>query len=180
MWKMLTTLNESKISRVSIQGVKSCLCPNSTNHPVWPLICRNKPAIKPKWFNSSDTNSNVVNISQVRKRGKRNEQWNFWEKNMTYLYLPWKYTERNFVDWVREEASRYILHADTLLSLYLWELNTYIVCRARMMLILSGGEKYAWYSNMRHWFIPRIIRIYMVPGKLRKCVWFKPLAIFGC
>ena len=33
---------------------------NSTNHPVWPLICRNKPAINPKWFNSSDTNSNLT------------------------------------------------------------------------------------------------------------------------
>ena len=24
---------------------------------MWPLICRNKPAINPKWFNSLDTNS---------------------------------------------------------------------------------------------------------------------------
>ena len=30
---------------------------NSTNHLLWPSICRNKPAINPKWFNSSDTNS---------------------------------------------------------------------------------------------------------------------------
>ena len=31
---------------------------NSTNLLLWPPICRNKPAITPKWFNSLDTNSN--------------------------------------------------------------------------------------------------------------------------
>ena len=30
---------------------------NSTNLLLWPPICRNKPAITPKWFNSLDTNS---------------------------------------------------------------------------------------------------------------------------
>ena len=30
---------------------------NSTNLLLWPQICRNKPAITPKWFNSLDTNS---------------------------------------------------------------------------------------------------------------------------
>ena len=30
---------------------------NSTNLLLWPPICRNKPAIAPKWFNSLDTNS---------------------------------------------------------------------------------------------------------------------------
>ena len=29
----------------------------STNLLLWPLICRNKSAITPKWFNSLDTNS---------------------------------------------------------------------------------------------------------------------------
>ena len=29
---------------------------NSTNLLLWPPICRNKPAITPKWFNSLDTN----------------------------------------------------------------------------------------------------------------------------
>ena len=32
----------------------------STNLLLWPLICRNKPAIIPKWFNSLDTNSNIL------------------------------------------------------------------------------------------------------------------------
>ena len=59
------------------------------------------------------------------KKNRKNEKiMDFFRRNMTYLYLLWKYTERNFVDGVREEAGRYILHADTLLSLYLWELNT--------------------------------------------------------
>ena len=70
----------------------------------------------------------VVNISHKdltsKKNRKREQTLKFLRKNMTYLYLLWKYTERNFVDGVREEAGRYILHADTLLSLYLWELNT--------------------------------------------------------
>ena len=66
---------------------------------------------------------------------------------MTYLYLLWKYTERNFVDGVREEAGRYIIHA----SLPLLVRTQYIVCRAKMMLILSGGEKFAWYSNVINW-----------------------------
>ena len=30
---------------------------NSTNLLLWPIICRNKHAITPKWFNSLDTNS---------------------------------------------------------------------------------------------------------------------------
>ena len=30
---------------------------NSTNLLLWPPICRYKPAITPKWFNSLDTNS---------------------------------------------------------------------------------------------------------------------------
>ena len=30
---------------------------NSTNLLLWPPICRNKPAIIPKWFNSLDANS---------------------------------------------------------------------------------------------------------------------------
>ena len=30
---------------------------NSKNLLLWPPICRNKPAITPKWFNSLDTNS---------------------------------------------------------------------------------------------------------------------------
>ena len=30
---------------------------NSTNLLLWPLICWNKPAITPKWFNSLNTNS---------------------------------------------------------------------------------------------------------------------------
>ena len=33
---------------------------NSTNLLLWPPICRNKPAITPKWFNSLDTNSSVA------------------------------------------------------------------------------------------------------------------------
>ena len=32
---------------------------NSTNLLLWPPICRNKPAITPKWFNSLDTNSTI-------------------------------------------------------------------------------------------------------------------------
>ena len=32
---------------------------NSTNLLLWPPICRNKPAITPKWFNSLDTNSRL-------------------------------------------------------------------------------------------------------------------------
>ena len=32
---------------------------NITNLLLWPLICRNKPAITPKWFNYLDTNSKV-------------------------------------------------------------------------------------------------------------------------
>ena len=31
---------------------------NSTNLLLWPPICRNKPAITPKWFNYFGTNSN--------------------------------------------------------------------------------------------------------------------------
>ena len=33
---------------------------NSTNLLLWPPICRNKPAISPKWFDSLDTNSNII------------------------------------------------------------------------------------------------------------------------
>ena len=33
---------------------------NSTNLLLWPPICRNKPEITPKWFNSLDTNSTSV------------------------------------------------------------------------------------------------------------------------
>ena len=36
---------------------KSSKRANSTNHPAWPLLCRIKPSINPKWFNFSDTNS---------------------------------------------------------------------------------------------------------------------------
>ena len=36
---------------------KSSKRTNSTNHPIWTPICRNKPSITPKWFNSLDTNS---------------------------------------------------------------------------------------------------------------------------
>ena len=32
---------------------------NSTNLLLWPPICRDKPAITPKWFNSLDTNSSL-------------------------------------------------------------------------------------------------------------------------
>ena len=35
---------------------------NSTNLLLWPPICRNKPAITPKWFNSLDTNSSLYSI----------------------------------------------------------------------------------------------------------------------
>ena len=33
---------------------------NSTNLLLWPPICRNKPAITPKWFNFLETNSNSI------------------------------------------------------------------------------------------------------------------------
>ena len=36
---------------------------NSTNLLLWPPICRNKPAITPKWFNSLDTNSTLSHQS---------------------------------------------------------------------------------------------------------------------
>ena len=38
---------------------------NSTNLLLWPPICRNKPAITPKWLNSLDTNSNSPAFSLV-------------------------------------------------------------------------------------------------------------------
>ena len=44
---------------------------NSTNLLLWPLICRNKPAITPKWFNSLDTNSRVItfDMKQILSEG---------------------------------------------------------------------------------------------------------------
>ena len=46
---------------------------NSTNQLLWPPICRNKPAITPKWFNSLDTNSSVAPLlTQFRYVGKKN------------------------------------------------------------------------------------------------------------
>ena len=56
-WKYFDTFNHNSSEKSSKRA-------DSTNHPVWPLICRNKPAINPKWFNSSDTNS--------RKNAKKN------------------------------------------------------------------------------------------------------------
>ena len=47
-WKYFDTFNHYFSEKYSKKA-------NSTNHPVWPLICRNKPAINSKWFNSSDT-----------------------------------------------------------------------------------------------------------------------------
>ena len=44
---------------------------NSTNLLLWPPICRNKPAITPKWFNSLDTNST--------RNGCKTNQSNFFE-----------------------------------------------------------------------------------------------------
>jgi hypothetical protein len=38
---------------------------NSTNLPLWPPICQNKPAITPKWFNSLDTNSRLFWLQNV-------------------------------------------------------------------------------------------------------------------
>ena len=35
---------------------------NSTNLLLWPPICRNKPAITPKWFNSLDTYSSYLGL----------------------------------------------------------------------------------------------------------------------
>ena len=49
-WKYFDTFNHYFSEKYSKRA-------NSSNHPVWPLICRNKPAINPKWFNSLDTNS---------------------------------------------------------------------------------------------------------------------------
>ena len=51
---------------------------NSTNLLLWPPICRNKPAITPKWFNSLDTNSIFSN------RTPSNYFWHF--KVSTILY----------------------------------------------------------------------------------------------
>ena len=51
-WKYFDTFNHYFSEKYSKRA-------NSTNHPVWPLICRNKPAINPKWFNSSDINSTI-------------------------------------------------------------------------------------------------------------------------
>jgi hypothetical protein len=52
-WKYFYTFNHNYRGKSSNRA-------NSTNHPVWHLICRNKPAINPKWFNSSDTNSTQI------------------------------------------------------------------------------------------------------------------------
>ena len=38
---------------------KSSKDQNSTNHLLWTLICRHKPAIIPKWINSLETNFNT-------------------------------------------------------------------------------------------------------------------------
>ena len=38
---------------------------NSKNLLLWPPICRNKPAITPKWFNSLDTNSSANALTCV-------------------------------------------------------------------------------------------------------------------
>ena len=48
---------------------------NSTNLLLWPPICRNKPAITPKWFNSLETNYNAPMFS--------------WD-NSLILCLKWK------------------------------------------------------------------------------------------
>ena len=48
---------------------------NSTNLLLWPPICRNKPAITPKWFNSLDTNSTFQ--SKISKK--------FWSKITFYV-----------------------------------------------------------------------------------------------
>ena len=57
-WKYFYTFNHSFREKSSKRA-------NSTNHPVWPLICRNKPAINPKWFNSSDTNSSQRSLENI-------------------------------------------------------------------------------------------------------------------
>ena len=46
---------------------------NSTNLLLWPPICRNKPAITPKWFNSLDTNSTKRNY-EIWKNKRRSPQ----------------------------------------------------------------------------------------------------------
>ena len=56
---------------------------NSKNLLLWPPICRNKPAITPKWFNSLDTNSTWrVNPKNVWNNFQWNElcfpNWYFW------------------------------------------------------------------------------------------------------
>ena len=39
---------------------------NSINLLLWPPICRNKPAITQKWFNSLDTNSNKYSNLKIK------------------------------------------------------------------------------------------------------------------
>ena len=50
-----------------IPSEKSSKRANSTNHPIWTPICRNKSAITPKWFNSLETNSSGMSNNLVRQ-----------------------------------------------------------------------------------------------------------------
>ena len=46
---------------------------NGINLLLWPPICRNKPVITPKWFNSLDTNSTIY--ASLNKSMNQNRIW---------------------------------------------------------------------------------------------------------
>jgi hypothetical protein len=54
---------------------------NSTNLLLWPPICRNKPAITPKWFNSLDTNSKINLQNSIYFQ----DNWQKWRQGSSNL-----------------------------------------------------------------------------------------------
>ena len=62
---------------------------SSTNLLLWPPICRNKPAITPKWFNSLDTNSIIHTIifCKLESNPLFSELWFYHNPHHHNLYL---------------------------------------------------------------------------------------------
>jgi len=68
---------------------------NSTNLLLWPPICRNKPVITPKWFNSLDTNYNF-------------SSWNAFSLLTLFFYNFFKVCQNN----IRNKIPCCILHPE--------------------------------------------------------------------
>ena len=120
---------------------------NSTNHLLWPPICRNKPAINPKWFNSSDTNSTYL------------------PKNMTsYVNVPLFDWNKS---WISDQVPLSLLVFTAVCFLHCWYLpiNNYSPCLKLWKLT------YKYLLFPLEWNLRKIFRLTLFQHRWHLQVW---------